>query len=147
MRTSYAQVHPHGVCTHGFGREYVVRDPGPMTRTTSRWGEHGPRPEPLPTNRELFARFSVSATVDVAASPESAWGLVTDITRIGEFSPECVRAEWLGGAVQPAQGARFEGTNRIELGPADDYVWIRPCTITAFEPPGRFSYVVGDRYD
>ena len=115
----------------------------------SRWGEHGERPEPLATNDSLFGLFTVSASVDVACDPVTAWRLVTDVHRIGEFSPECVNAEWIDGSSGPVVGARFEGTNRMVVNPekGDDYVWIRPCTVTASSCPDRFSYTVGDRFD
>mgnify|MGYP003446330504 CR=1 FL=1 len=37
-----------------------------------------------------------SVTVHMEASPEKVWALVSDVTRIGEFSPETLEAEWLG---------------------------------------------------
>jgi len=45
----------------------------------------------------------------MAASADRVWDLVSDITRIGEFSPETFEAEWLGDATGPAVGARFRG--------------------------------------
>ncbi|HEX4822240.1 MAG TPA: SRPBCC family protein [Acidimicrobiales bacterium] len=38
--------------------------------------------------------------------------MVTDVTRMGEWSPETVKGEWIDGATGPAVGARFKGTNR-----------------------------------
>ena len=32
------------------------------------------------------------------------WDLVSDVTRVGEFSPETFEAEWLGGAGSPEAG-------------------------------------------
>ena len=112
----------------------------------SRWGEHGPRPAPNAVLNELFAALVLRADIDVACPAVAAWELLTNVERIGEFSPECVAAEWLDSATGPVLGARFAGTNRIvdETGEA---FWIRPCTVTACEPPHRFGYVVGDRYD
>jgi hypothetical protein len=115
----------------------------------SRWGEHGQRPEPLAANDELFARFGASASIEIVRDAGAAWDLITDVQRIGEFSPECVDAQWLDGASGPSVGARFEGTNRVVIDEAAgvDYIWIRPCTVTAASRPERFSYTVGDRYD
>jgi len=48
----------------------------------------------------------------VNASPETVWNLVTDVTRMGEWSPEATGATWVKGATGPAVGARFKGTNR-----------------------------------
>lgn len=49
----------------------------------------------------------------VNASPESIYDIVTDVTRMGELSPECFRCEWLDGASGPAEGAKFKGSNKI----------------------------------
>lgn len=117
-----------------------------MTTAVSRWGEHGPRPEPLAKNDELFAGVVVHATVDAACSRAEAWSLVADVTRIGEFSPECTGARWLGPDPGPRVGARFEGTNRRMDG-TEELLWVRPCTVVVADPGRCFGFVVGDRYD
>jgi uncharacterized protein YndB with AHSA1/START domain len=119
-----------------------------MKTVVSMWGEHGDRPEPASVNDSLFGAFKGSATVEVACPPLAAWRLVTAVERIGEFSPQCIGARWIGSAAGPSVGARFEGTNRV-VDEANDseYIWIRPCTVTTAQPPERFSYTVGDRYD
>jgi hypothetical protein len=43
----------------------------------------------------------------MAASADRVWDLVSDVTRVGEFSPETFEAEWLGGASGPATVAGF----------------------------------------
>ena len=50
-----------------------------------------------------------SVTVHMAATPAKVWDLVSDVTRIGEFSPETFDAKWVGGATGPELGARFKG--------------------------------------
>lgn len=113
----------------------------------SRWGG-GERPEPAPVNDSVFEQFRTSASIEVACTPIAAWRLVTNIERIGEFSPECIKAAWIDGSTGPTEGARFEGTNRVVDDTEDtEYIWIRPCTVTAAEEPARFAYTVGDRYD
>ena len=102
-------------------------------RTVSRWGEHGPRPTSLRQNEAIFARFAVSISLEVTCSAAAAYALITDITRIGEFSPECIGATWLDGATAPRVGARFEGTN-LRVAEGAEHVWIRPCTITVATP-------------
>src|SRR5687768_14377997 len=56
--------------------------------------------------------FAGEASTYVEAPPERCYALVTDIGRMGEWSPETVRAQWLDGATAPAVGARFRGTNK-----------------------------------
>ncbi len=120
----------------------------PVKTIRSRWGDHGPRPTPAAVNDALFGAFEASGSVEVACTPSAAWDLVTDVGRIGEFSPECVDARWIEGATAPSVGARFEGTNRIVDEETDtELIWIRPCTVTLAQAPERFSYTVGDRFD
>jgi uncharacterized protein YndB with AHSA1/START domain len=56
-----------------------------------------------------------SATIHIDAPPEKVYGVVADVTRMGEWSPETVKGEWLDGATGPTVGARFKGTNRKGL--------------------------------
>ena len=43
-----------------------------------------------------------SVSERVSAAPEAVWALVADVPRMGEWSPECVRCEWVGGATGAA---------------------------------------------
>jgi uncharacterized protein YndB with AHSA1/START domain len=78
-----------------------------------------------------------SASVVIAATPDVVWDLVSDITRMGQWSPECVRAEWTDGAAGPASGARFHGYNR--MGTVE---WDEPCEVTECEPGAVFAFKV-----
>lgn len=80
-----------------------------------------------------------SVTVQMAASPEIVWDLVSDVTRIGEFSPETFEAVWLGGATGPAVGAKFKGhVKRNGVGP----IYWTVCKVTACEPLEHFQFAV-----
>lgn len=81
-----------------------------------------------------------SANVQIDADPRTVWQLVADVTRMGDWSPECNRCEWLDGAAGPAAGARFRGHNR--LGP---FRWSTVCTISSSEPGREFSFVARHR--
>ncbi len=52
------------------------------------------------------------AELHVGAAPETLYDLVSDVSRMGEWSPECVAGEWLDGATGPEVGARFRGKNK-----------------------------------
>ena len=54
----------------------------------------------------------VSVSREIAAPAEQVWAMVSDVTRMGEWSPEAEGATWLGDASGAAPGARFRGTNR-----------------------------------
>ncbi|WP_421117957.1 SRPBCC family protein [Aquihabitans daechungensis] len=80
-----------------------------------------------------------SVTVHMDATPEQVWALVSDVTRIGEFSPETFEAEWLDGATGPEVGARFRGhVKRNEKGPT---YWTT-CKVTVCEPLEEFTFAV-----
>lgn len=57
-------------------------------------------------------RMSGEVEIMVDAPPEVVYDLVSDVTRTGEWSPECRRCRWEDGADGPAVGARFRGWNR-----------------------------------
>jgi Polyketide cyclase / dehydrase and lipid transport len=80
-----------------------------------------------------------AVTVHVTAPAGRCWDLVTDISRIGEFSPETFEAEWLPGASGPGVGARFRGhVRRNGRGP----VYWTTCTVVASEPGREFAFSV-----
>lgn len=78
-------------------------------------------------------------TVHIDASPDQVWRLISDITRMGEYSPEVIEAEWLGDATGPAVGARYRGhVKRNEIGPT---YWT-VCEITECTPGEAFEFAV-----
>jgi len=78
-------------------------------------------------------------TVHMNAPVDKVWDLVTDVTRIGEFSPETFDAEWIKGATGPAVGAWFRGhVKRNQKGPT---YWTQ-CQVTACEQNQRFEFTV-----
>jgi hypothetical protein len=59
-----------------------------------------------------------SEQIQINASPERVYALVADLTRMGEWSPECQRVEWDERATGPAEGATFTGYNPGRPAPA-----------------------------
>ena len=81
-----------------------------------------------------------SVTVHMAAPADRIWDLVSDVTKIGSYSPETFEGEWLEGASGPAVGARFRGhVKRNGKGPT---YWTT-CTVTASVPGREFAFGVG----
>jgi hypothetical protein len=80
-----------------------------------------------------------SVTVQVDADPMTCWSIASDVTRIGELSPETFEAEWIDGATGPAVGAKFRGhVKRNGRGPT---YWTT-CKVTQCEPGKVFEFVV-----
>lgn len=76
----------------------------------------------------------------MAASAGDIWDLLSDVTRIGRYSPETFEGEWLDGATGPAVGVRFRGhVKRNGKGP----IYWTTCTVLACEPGKEFTFGVG----
>ena len=85
-----------------------------------------------------------AVTLHMDAPPEKVWGLISDITKMGEYSPEVFEAEWLDGATGPTVGAKYRGhVKRNEIGPK---YWTT-CKVTECAPGEVFEFavVMGDR--
>jgi uncharacterized protein YndB with AHSA1/START domain len=72
---------------------------------------------------------------EIAASPQAVFAAITDITRMGEWSPECVRAEWNDGFDHAAVGAMYTGHNRN-----GDKEWSIEAKITELVQDERFVF-------
>jgi uncharacterized protein YndB with AHSA1/START domain len=81
-----------------------------------------------------------SVTVHMAAPPEKIWELISDVTKIGRYSPETFEAEWLDGAGGPAVGARFRG--HVKRNGRPPTYWTT-CTVVACERGREFAFGVG----
>jgi uncharacterized protein YndB with AHSA1/START domain len=79
--------------------------------------------------------IAVSTRVEAPAS--KVYELLSDLTRMGEWSPETRRVKWLGGATGPSVGAKFRGYNRH--GPI---WWFTTSTIAVAEPGKELAWEV-----
>ena len=83
---------------------------------------------------------TADVTIDIDAAPDVIYDLVSDVTRMGEWSPECVRCEWKGepGVV----GSTFRGHNRNGLAR-----WSTTARVVAADRPRTFSFetLAGDK--
>jgi uncharacterized protein YndB with AHSA1/START domain len=76
-------------------------------------------------------------SIDIVAPAEVVWSLVSDLTRMPEWSPETTKVEWTKGSTGPSAGATFKGTNR--MGPRR---WSTTCTIVIADPPRELAWDV-----
>lgn len=54
----------------------------------------------------------LTESVHIEASAARVYSLISDLSRMGEWSPECTSVRWHGDVTQPMVGARFTGHNR-----------------------------------
>ncbi len=79
----------------------------------------------------------LSESVEVDAAPEVVYALVSDLPRMGSWSPECTGVTWRGDVRQPVEGARFVGHNR-----SGRLRWSTFGEVVAAEPGRRLAFEV-----
>lgn len=79
----------------------------------------------------MTAEPTLEVSVHVQATPVAVWNLVTDIARMGEWSPQCRGGRWVGRERGPVVGARFVGFNR------DGWKWWATTNKVVQVEPGR----------
>lgn len=77
----------------------------------------------------------VQVSRTIAAPPAAVFAALTDVTRMGEWSPETFHAEWNGEATAAAVGATFTGHNRN-----GDNEWTTEAEIVELVPNERFFF-------
>ena len=70
----------------------------------------------------------ISASVEIHADPDQVWDVVSDVTRMGEWSPECRKIIVLGSPKRGV-GTTFLGLNRRGWA-----VWPTRSKVVRFEP-------------
>lgn len=80
---------------------------------------------------------SISRHIEVRAPADRVWELVSDLPRMGEFSPENTGGRWVRGATGPTLGARFAGSNRRGW-----RRWSTSVKVVGCEPGRRFAFDV-----
>ncbi len=82
------------------------------------------------------ATASAEASIDINATPDEVYALVSSIERMGEWSQENIGGEWLRDGSAKA-GDWFVGHNK-----AGEREWSRECEVAAAEPGRDFTFVV-----
>jgi hypothetical protein len=75
------------------------------------------------------------AHIRIEAAPPTVYELISDITRMGDWSPECYRCDWLDGATTAVEGARFRGHNRL-----GKVRWHTDAIVTVADPGREFAF-------
>ncbi len=123
---------PRFVLVHGFAKRYRRRATacwGP-DRSSSGRAAYGPA---APLLRNIPRSGQVEVVVQ--APIEAVWRVVADVTRVGEWSHECRRVEWLDGASSAAPGVRFRGVNK-----AGPWSWSRVNEIVVADEPHTLAW-------
>jgi Polyketide cyclase / dehydrase and lipid transport len=87
-----------------------------------------------------MANLSYAESIVIARSPEALYALISDVTRMGEWSPVCKACWWDDGA-GPQVGAWFTGRNE-----QPQRTWETRCEVVVAEPGREFAFVVGSSW-
>ncbi|MBA3744199.1 SRPBCC family protein [Sporichthya sp.] len=77
----------------------------------------------------------ISATTEIAAPAEKVYAMVTDLPRMGEWSPDNRGGDWKGGAAVATPGAVFKGRNQN-----GKKKWSGVVKVTDVTIPSRFAF-------
>ena len=82
-----------------------------------------------------------SVSIEIDRDPMTVFQAISDVTRMGAWSPECTAGRWSGGATAPAVGAEFEGDNRFTLLGVPLKRWTTTSEVTKCVPGEVFEFV------
>ncbi len=84
-----------------------------------------------------MSNLSYSESIVVASSADSLYDMVSDVTRMGEWSPVCKRCWWDDGD-GPRAGAWFTGRNELP-----ERTWQTRSRVVAAQRGREFAFAVG----
>lgn len=92
--------------------------------------------------------FRIRVDIAVAARPEIVFDYVTDLTRSGEWSPECLGGSWTEGT-PAAVGSVFTARNHREpdvvaWAPVVRGDWTTQCEVVEVDAPRVFRWAMRD---
>ncbi|MBA4023370.1 MAG: SRPBCC family protein [Gordonia sp.] len=76
----------------------------------------------------------LEASTEIKASPEKVWELVSDLKRMGEWSPQCRKVVVRGG------GPVTLGTKTVNVNKRGLLVWPTTAKVVRFEPNKEIAY-------
>lgn len=83
-----------------------------------------------------------SVELDIEADADVLYGMVSDLPRIGEWSPECESVTWEGDVTEAVVGTTFVGQNAV--GPGRRIRYKRHGEVLAADPGRAFSFITDE---
>ncbi|MDV7357309.1 SRPBCC family protein [Rhodococcus oxybenzonivorans] len=78
---------------------------------------------------------TLEASIEIDATPQDVWAVVSDLKRMGEWSPQCRTMRVLGGVVE-------EGTKTININRKGMLVWPTTSKVVNFQPNKSIAFRV-----
>jgi uncharacterized protein YndB with AHSA1/START domain len=86
-------------------------------------------------------RRTCEAKITIGAPPRAVWDVVSDVTRVGEWSGECQGCEWTAPSTNAVPGARFRGKNR-----RGGFRWTRQNEVVVADSPRELRWRTVSRF-
>ena len=83
-----------------------------------------------------------SVDLEIEADADALYAMVSDLPRIGEWSPECASVTWEGDVTTPVEGTTFMGHNAV--GPGRRIRYSRHGRVLAADPGREFAFVTDE---
>jgi hypothetical protein len=83
-----------------------------------------------------------SVELEIDADADVLYRMVSDLPRIGEWSPECERVEWEGDVTDPVVGTTFVGHNAV--GPGRRIRYKRHGSVLVADPGREFTFITDE---
>ena len=80
--------------------------------------------------------------LDIEASADTLYAMISDLPRIGAWSPECERVDWEGDVTVPGEGTTFVGHNAV--GPGRRIRYSRHGRVLVADPGREFAFVTDE---
>jgi hypothetical protein len=87
-----------------------------------------------------MSSLGYSESIVIARSPEALYDMVSDVARMGEWSPVCTACWWDEGD-GPRPGAWFTGRNELP-----ERTWETRSQVVVADRGREFAFVVGDSW-
>lgn len=86
----------------------------------------------------MVNREQISASIEIEASPERVWDLISDPTRMPQWSPQCRKT------IVRGKGPVGVGTTTVNINRRGLLFWPTRAKIKQFEPNRRFAFKIAE---
>ncbi|WP_439031532.1 SRPBCC family protein [Gordonia terrae] len=81
----------------------------------------------------------IEESIDIDATPEQVWSVISDLKRMGEWSPQCKKMIVRGGTVEL-------GTKTININRRGPLVWPTTSKVVRFTPNQELGFRVAENH-
>ena len=79
----------------------------------------------------------IEESIEIAGTPEQVWSVVSDLARMGEWSPQCKKMFIFGGPVKP-------GTRTLNINRRGPLLWPTRAKVVVFETNREIAWKIAE---